>query len=302
MHILTVRNNSNPQTAEAALLLASYCAANNIRWSCIDYSDLEGAFPHPEVHRLLEEGLDLIVVLGGDGSILRAARQVGQLQVPILGVNYGRMGFLANSSENGLLHMLGAALADEVSREFRTNLSVKVVCEGDPDEDNQALPSLPAERSFFALNEVAIERNASGRSIDCALRVNDIDLMRLRGNGLIVATPTGSTAYALSAGGPLVAPSVNGLVVVPMAPHTLAARPIVTGGSDVVEVVLPPSFPEREPVLFVDGEALTFEQPLRRVYICKGSAPTVLLRYENEGFYEHAAEEFFPSKKPSPAS
>ena len=115
----------------------------------------------------------------------------------------------------------------------------------------------------------------------------------MRGDGLVVATATGSTAYALSAGGPLVAPGFGGLVAVPLAPHTLHSRAIVTAENDVVEMGLAPTAADREAAVFVDGELLELGRPVRRVYVRRGEAPTVLLRYRCESFYEHAAKVFF---------
>ena len=115
----------------------------------------------------------------------------------------------------------------------------------------------------------------------------------MRGDGLVVATATGSTAYALSAGGPLVSPGFAGLVAVPLAPLTLHSRAIVTASNDVVEMDLSHNADTREATLFVDGELLEFERPVRRVYVRRGDTPTVLLRYQREGFYEHAARVFF---------
>ena len=116
------------------------------------------------------------------------------------------------------------------------------------------------------------------------------------GDGVVVATATGSTGYALSAGGPLVSPGYDGLVVVPIAPHTLRSRSIVTNGSDVVEVSLlcpsEGSYP-REATLFVDGEPIEFPAPVRHIYVRRGDEPTILLRYQREGFYEHVSKTFF---------
>ena len=121
----------------------------------------------------------------------------------------------------------------------------------------------------------------------------DRTIADMRGDGLVVATATGSTAYALSAGGPLVAPGFNGLVAVPLAPHTLHSRAIVTAANDVVEMDLSLNRDPREAALFADGELLSFDAPVKRVYVSRGAVPTTLLRYRHDGFYEHAAKVFF---------
>ena len=173
-----------------------------------------------------------------------------------------------------------------------------MVCEGEPDlwgdDDEAAAHDVddPA-RTFFALNELAVTRGANGRIIDFSLGISGAHIADMRGDGLVVATATGSTAYALSAGGPLVAPGFNGLVAVPLAPHTLHSRAIVTAANDVVEMDLSRNRDPREATLFADGELLSFDAPVKRVYVSRGAAPTVLLRYQREGFYEHAAKVFF---------
>lgn len=235
---------------------------------------------------------DLVVALGGDGTILRVAHLVGSRMIPVLGLNFGRLGFLANSSEGGVVAAVAAALAGDVVEERRANLRVDVVCDGEPDPFEDA--GAQAFRSpLFAFNEVAVTRGAFGRMIDFELGVSGARIAEMRGDGVVVATATGSTAYALSAGGPLVSPGFGGLVVVPIAPHTLHSRAIVTAENDVAEVALSPSVAYRESVVFVDGELVQFDRPVRRVYVRRGDVPTILLRYQREGFYEQVSRAFF---------
>lgn len=296
MHILIVRNNSNSQAVDASLLLATYLATQGLEYTLVDSSDLSYRCDHDDVNAALAAGIAMTVVLGGDGTILRTARQIGTSGVPILGINFGRLGFLANSSDDGVIAIVASALAGDVVAEQRTNLRIDVVCEGeaDPwDDDGDAAPADEPARSFFALNELAVTRGANGRIIDFGLSISGARIADMRGDGLVVATATGSTAYALSAGGPLVAPGFNGLVAVPLAPHTLHSRAIVTAANDVVEMDLSRNRDPREATLFADGELLTFDAPVKRVYVARGSEPTTLLRYQREGFYEHAAKVFF---------
>ena len=298
MHILIVRNNSNSQAVDASLLLATYLATQGLEYTLVDSSDLSCRCDHEGVNAALAAGVAMTVVLGGDGTILRTARQIGTSGVPILGINFGRLGFLANSSDDGVIAIVSSALAGDVVAEQRTNLRIDVVCAGevDPwdDDSDAAMADVddPA-RSFFALNELAVTRGANGRIIDFGLSISGDHIADMRGDGLVVATATGSTAYALSAGGPLVAPGFNGLVAVPLAPHTLHSRAIVTAANDVVELDLSLNRDPREATLFADGELLTFDAPVKRVYVARGTAPTTLLRYQREGFYEHAAKVFF---------
>lgn len=314
MRILIVRNNSNSQAVDASLLLATYLATQGLDYTLVDSSDLSCRCDHEELNGALASGVEMAVVLGGDGTILRTARQIGTSGVPILGINFGRLGFLANTGDEGVIAVVASALAGDVVAEQRTNLRIDVVCEGerdrwgddagtldDPDEGEEpggepsasGFPCGSDARTFFALNELAVTRGANGRIIDFSLGISGAHIADMRGDGLVVATATGSTAYALSAGGPLVAPGFNGLVAVPLAPHTLHSRAIVTAANDVVEMDLSLNRDPREAALFADGELLSFDAPVKRVYVSRGAVPTTLLRYRHDGFYEHAAKVFF---------
>lgn len=295
MHILIVRNNSNSQAMEASLLLATYLTTQGIDFTLANSTDLVGAQASRTLRKDGEEGFDMAVALGGDGTLLRAARQIGYAGTPILGINYGTLGFLANPSENGVIEPLSAALAGDCTQQRRTNLDIRIVCEGeaDPYTDDEAGGEEPdGPRSFFALNEVAVTRGANGRIIGFGLGVSGATLANMRADGLVVASATGSTAYALSAGGPLVAPGFSGLVAVPIAPHTLHSRAIVTGPSDVVEMDLSENAAGRDATLFVDGELVELSRAIKHLYVKRGG-DTILLRYKDEGFYQHAAKVFF---------
>lgn len=299
MHILIVRNNSNLHAVDASLLLATYLGTQSIEYTLLDSSDLRYQGEMADIGTICSASCDLVVVLGGDGTILRTARLVGVSGVPILGINFGRLGFLANASDEGVVAVVAAALAGDVVRERRASLRIDVLCEGD---DLERVPIVDVgdgfvgegeQRSFFALNELAVTRGAMGSIIDFSFGISDARIADMRGDGLVVATATGSTAYALSAGGPLISPGFEGLVVVPLAPHTLHSRAIVTAKSDVVDIDLTSNQAAREATLFVDGEMLEFEKSVAKVFVRKGEAPTILLRYRQKDFYERISQVFF---------
>lgn len=146
---------------------------------------------------------------------------------------------------------------------------------------------------FFALNEMVIARGDQGRMIGFSYSVSDSLISNMRSDGLIVASATGSTGYALSVGGPLVDPSYQGLIVAPIAPHTLQSRALLTGSSDVIEIDLDSSPASRAATLFIDGERITFDSPIRKIVVATGEEPTLLLRYQAKSFYDYAAETFF---------
>ena len=296
MNILIVRNNSNPGAIDASLLLGTYLTSQGIDYRIFDSYSLSTREDRRAARATLDPHPDLVVVLGGDGTILRTAKLLSKNQIPILGINFGHLGFLANSADDGVIPIVAAALSDMLTSEHRANMRIDVVLEGEQDpysEDTGAGARFAPDRSFFALNEMAITRGNMGRIIDFTLDIADAPIATMRGDGLVIATATGSTAYALSAGGPLVTPSYMGLIAVPLAPHTIRSRAILTGENDVVRIDLEDDYATREATLFVDGELIDFDSPIRRIYARRGSKPTTLLRYSAQNFYEHAAATFF---------
>lgn len=289
MFVLVVRNNINPKAMESSYMLSAYLESQSIDCSFIDSSELYAGVTR-EDRGLAGIEADLAVVLGGDGTILRSARFLRGLDTPILGINFGNLGFLANDGESGVLEMVSRAFAGELIEDRRANLEISVECEGDEAEED-ALD--PVGSGFFALNEVAITRGALGRTIVYSLDVSDVHISDVSGDGVVVATSTGSTAYSLAAGGPIVHPSYDGLIVQPLAPHTLTARAVLTAPSDVVCIDLSKTREGREATLFTDGDALEFESPVERVLVKRGEHPTTLLYANRDHFYRYAASTFF---------
>lgn len=202
MHILIVRNNSNSQAIDASLLLITYLATQGIDYTVVDSSKLASPLAAPELSELFDHGVTWRWPWAGTGTILRTARQVGFRGTPILGINYGRLGFLANPNESGVMEPLVAALSGDAAHEVRTNLDIRVVCEGeaDPYADDGAGAEPDEQRDFFALNEVAVTRGANGRIIDFGLGVSGSHLANMRGDGLVVASATGSTGLCAISG------------------------------------------------------------------------------------------------------
>ena len=169
---------------------------------------------------------DLIVVVGGDGSILGVARDLAHSQVPIIGVNRGGLGFLADVSPNQIEQKIGAVLAGEYTVDERFMLEARIVRRDELVE------------SSAALNDVVVHAGTMSRMMDFSLYVNGDFVYEQRSDGLIVSTPTGSTAYSLSAGGPIMHPSLDAIVIVPMFPHTLTSRPLVVRGDNEIKIVI----------------------------------------------------------------
>jgi NAD+ kinase len=174
----------------------------------------------------IADSADLIVAVGGDGTMLHAAALTGSGAVPLLGVNRGRLGFLADVSPNQMLENLEQILAGNYSRETRLQLNATITSKSG------------GERSAVALNDIVLQRRETGRMVDFETRIDGQFVNSHSGDGLIVATPTGSTAYALSCGGPIIEPVLDAIVVVPICPHTLSDRPIVIPANLAIEVSL----------------------------------------------------------------
>ncbi|WP_165253690.1 NAD(+)/NADH kinase [Adlercreutzia sp. ZJ304] len=300
MHVLVVQNSNNKDAIDAAMLLVAYFMSQKIDYTTLSSDELyskDFATQGKLAARDAVQSCDLAVVLGGDGTILRTARLLANKETPILGINFGHLGFLANSAEVGVVELTSRALVGELLCEKRANLVCQVVCEGENDPYIDSTPSPNSspnsEREFFALNEIAITRGAMGRTLKFALDISDSRIGNFGGDGIVVASATGSTAYALAAGGPLVAPSFSGLIAQPIAPHTLSARTVVTNPNDVVCIELLRDVDAQAATILADGDLLETECPIKRVYIRKGSTPTNLLYADAGHFYNYAAKTFF---------
>ncbi|HXX83321.1 MAG TPA: NAD kinase [Casimicrobiaceae bacterium] len=182
----------------------------------------------------------LAIVVGGDGTMLSIAREIAPFDVPLIGINQGRLGFLTDIALSDMEGVLSAMLAGGYVEETRTLLEATLTRPGG------------GEARAFALNEVAVNRGSLGVMIDCAVAIDGRFVYAMRADGLIVATPTGSTAYALSAQGPIVDPAVAAILLVPVAPHALTNRPLVVRDSVVVEIAL---LRGKDASLHCDGQA-----------------------------------------------
>ena len=178
----------------------------------------------------------LAIVLGGDGTLISVARQLAPYGVPIVGINHGRLGFLTDLSEGTVHDLLPRLLAGEYHEEARALISAEI--------------STDAGVEHFAMNDVVVNRGTTASLVDLEISLNERFAYGFRADGVIVATPTGSTAYALSAGGPILAPTVNAFTLAPIAPHALTMRPIVVADDSVIRITVARA---REAVASIDG-------------------------------------------------
>jgi NAD+ kinase len=219
---------------------------------------------------------DLAIVLGGDGSILRAARQMGYRQVPVVGVNLGRLGFLADLSADEFV----TVLPDICRGRFKIieHLMFDCVVERDGQPVAQVL----------GLNEAAVLTGAPFSMLDVHLYVDAELVTTYSCDGLIISTPVGSTAHSLSAGGPILRKDLQAFVVCPISPHTLTNRPVVDSADRLFEMVV--TRPNAGTALVVDGQVLTQIEPNDRIRVVRAAAAFKLVEVHGHGYYRTLQE------------
>lgn len=215
---------------------------------------------------------DLVIAIGGDGTMLYAARLVATSGVPLLGINRGRLGFLTDVSPDDMLERLDDVLAGRFSEDRRTLLEARLQPQGG------------AEAVLTALNDVAVQKWETGRMLDFETWIDGRYVNTHGSDGLIVASATGSTAYALSCGGPIIQPELDVLVMVPICPHTLSDRPVVVPGSAKVELRLLERQDTRAQVL-CDGAVLGELRPADRLYVGASKHHITLLHPPGYDYY-----------------
>ena len=307
MSVLMVVNFGKVEAVQDALMLETWLKRQglDVLWAP-DYRQEEGLAPAAKDHVRPLPGLgadplppltpdmlntaDLVLSLGGDGTLLRAARIVGYREVPILGLSYGHLGFLtaANPADVKILSVVSDALSGELHVSRRATLEATVAYTPDGDGGSGQEESV----TLFALNDLALTRGAVGDMIEFDMAVSGHHIDKLRGDGLVVSTATGSTGYALSAGGPIVSPEYKGMVVVPIAPHTIQARAFLTSPADVVEVTMDHDRPARASVQ-ADGRVVEVPGEIERLVVRRGPGDVLLLDYGPESFYASVSRVFY---------
>ena len=224
--IALIGKYKSPEIAESLMMLAEFLKSRGIDVLVEEgTAALVGGNGFPiAAYDAIGERADLAIVLGGDGSMLTAARRLAESDVPLVGVNQGRLGFMTDIALGAMIESVTGLLEGNFTREQRFLLNAEVLRDG-----AQAFQTL-------ALNDVVVNKGEIGRMIELEVKVDGELIHVLRADGLIVSTPTGSTAYALSANGPILHPSVPGIAIVPLCPHALSNRPILVGDRKEIEI------------------------------------------------------------------
>jgi NAD+ kinase len=279
IHTIGVIYRDRVASAETDALigrLGGWCAERGIRVVVEPALEEGGDESAPSVD-FVEERVDLLVALGGDGTLLRAARLVVGTDTPVLGINLGRLGFLTALPESYLEGGLHQVVEGDALLDYRFRLRARIESEGQVHTDK-----------LFALNDIVIHTSGAARVTPLTLHIGHrgkrLEVGSFNADGVILATPTGSTAYSMSAGGPIIVPEVECVVVTPICPHSLAVRPLVVPAS--AEISVASLDPSADHQVTVDGHVVRRLQSNEAVVVRREERPLALVRLPGQTFFE----------------
>jgi NAD+ kinase len=287
--VLVVLHAGRPTNRYTAAAVARRLAADGVRLRMIDdewkqVAPLVGDLPAELAPRVVDarpgcaEGAEVALVLGGDGTLLRAAETARPVGVPLLGVNLGHVGFLAEAEQESLNEALRAIIDGGYDVEERMTVDAVAFVGGDE-----------IARSW-ALNEVSVEKHSRERILEVVLEVDCRPVSAFGCDGVLCSTPTGSTAYAFSAGGPIMWPQVKALLLIPSNAHALFARPMVIAPDSQVAIEIQPSSPPA--VLDCDGRRTAALPPGARIEVTQGATPVRMVRLDGRPFTDRLVRKF----------
>ncbi|MFC1891631.1 NAD(+)/NADH kinase [Thermodesulfobacteriota bacterium] len=266
------KHSYNPAREEAARL-EQWLKERGVTVFSLEMRPKEQIENHDEVPAFVTKALNCVVVLGGDGTLLGAARKVGRYGVPILGVNLGGLGFLTCIPVKSLYPSMDMVLKDKLETESRLLLETKVLR-----DDKEAC-------CFQTLNDVVINKGALARIIDLDVFINKEFLTTFRADGLIISTPTGSTGYNLAAGGPILYPTMSNVILTPICPFTLTNRPIILPDSETVTIKIDKAG-EDEVSLTFDGQVGFDLQHGDEIMLYKSNDRIKLYKSPDQSYFE----------------
>ncbi|MCD6595513.1 NAD(+)/NADH kinase [bacterium] len=232
-----------------------------------EYLDIQNRATLPELNNC-----DLVITLGGDGTVLNVARNLSESEVPILGVNMGKLGFLTELNPDEIEQAIPAILAGDYEIDERMMLEV-------------IAPNV-ANTPIIGLNEITLDKAGSPRTLHFSIFVSGNPVSHIAADGIIIATPTGSTAYSMSSGGAIVAPNMDVTLITTLAPYTLAIRPLIVAGKEIVEIKYKGRDDKNPPHLTVDGQIdiELMQEGIIKIY--KSRHKTKLINYHRRSFYD----------------
>lgn len=268
---LIVRSDMQARQEKVQQVVTALARHVNVVVHCLDFDEPLAGVSNVSLTELVEQA-ELVISLGGDGTLLTAARALADVDTPLLGINLGRLGFLADVSFDHFESYLDAVMQGRYSVEER------FLIEGHFYEDDKLIST------NVALNDIIVHSYESSSMIEYEISSGGVLIHIQRSDGVIVTTPTGSTAYALSGGGPIMHPSLNTLAIVPICPHTLSNRPIVLPADQPIEVRLgQDSLPAK---VSYDGHSTTIVNQENRVRIIRYPKPLTLLHPEDYDYFQ----------------
>ena len=281
--VLVVSNASDSANALAALDVCSELEKRGFHW-LLDAEDLNrleslSGRDLADAMRFESQEIEVVLVLGGDGSILRAAELVRSQVAPILGINLGHVGFMAEAEREDLETVLDRLSRKDYEVGFRVALEVEVFQESE------------LVFSSWAVNEVTVEKSARERVLEVVLEVDGRPVSSFGCDGVLVSTPTGSTAYAFSAGGPVVWPNVEALLVVPLSAHALFARPLVIGPRSLIAIEVLKRSPGAG-VIWCDGRRTFDLGPGARIEVNQSPRPVPMVMFDENPFTDRLVRKF----------
>lgn len=281
MRLLLVVNYGKPGAIDAADELVGWLDSEGVEHATIDSENIiaDGRFTE-EAMRRVHEGYDLILTFGGDGTLLSAAQLVFRKPAPLLGINFGTLGFLTGTTSDSMIEAVQAAMDGKISGESRSALDIVI-------EDISG-----RLYRYTVMNEIALTRGTSGKIVGYRILIDGEKLANIRADGIIVSSPTGSTAYSLSAGGPMVSPSVSCMIITALAPHSLISRAMVTGSDETVEVILEGENAS-DCFVFLDGNRVLPGRHFSKVTVNVHEDAITLLRYNMPRFTSRASLAFY---------
>ena len=270
-NIAIVGRHEDPRVAEPMQVLARHLTKAGIRVLAAESMTIDLQATRMDESELCDNA-DLVIAIGGDGTMLYASRLARESGTAILGINRGRLGFLADVTPDEMIASIDQVLDGNYSRDSRLLLEARLISQSG------------AQSSAFALNDVVLKRRETGRMVDFLTRIDGNYVNTHSGDGLIVATPTGSTAYSLSCGGPIISPQLDAVVVVPVCPHTLTDRPLVIPADQAIEVTLLER-DETKASITVDGHAVGEIRPDDKLTISAAAKRVTLIHPPGFDFY-----------------
>ncbi len=282
-HFLIYTNRHKDKELATTNRIRSYLERQGRRVTLRMMDQKGAAGGNPEETGSIPEDVDCMIVLGGDGTVLQATRETGKRRIPIIGINLGTLGYMTEVEPANLEEALECLMRDDCTKETRMMLNGCVhFCSGREDEEN------------WCLNDIVISRIGSIRIISLDIFVNGQFLHRYRADGMIVTTPTGSTSYSLSAGGPLIEPRAKLIMLTPICPHSLNQRSIVFAPEDVIEIEISPGGEGQKQTVEVNfdgGHGITMCTG-DRIRIAQSEKVTEFIRLNQVSFMEVLHKKF----------